>query len=129
MPSVDPDFYSAIRDLFDGQDYTKEPAESEESPIQLRVRRTVKVGLINALRSDPTMKGRILGILLMVISQIEFFVKFKAKRNNKVLKAIVWQEAGDEILVNLDTLFQLTIIPKCFPLPMDSRLQGKGSYC
>ena len=34
MPSVDPDFSSAIRDLFDGQDYTKEPAESEESPIQ-----------------------------------------------------------------------------------------------
>ena len=58
---MDPDFSSAIRDLFDGQDYTKEPAESEESPIQLRVRRTVKVGLTNALRNDPMMRGRILG--------------------------------------------------------------------
>ena len=77
---------------------------------------------------EPDYEG-VTGMQLMVIGQIEFFVKFKTMRNTKVLKAIVWQEAGDEILINLDTLFQLTIILKCFPLPMDSRLQGKGSYC
>ena len=49
------------------------------------------------------------------------FVKFKAMRNTKNLRAILCEEAGDKILVDLDTLIQWSIILKCFPLPMDLR--------
>ena len=49
------------------------------------------------------------------------FLNFKAMRNTKNLRSIVCEEAGNEILVNLDTLIQWSIILKCFPLPMDLR--------
>ena len=39
----------------------------------------------------------------------------------KVLKAIVCADEGDEILIDLETLVDWNIIPKCFPLPMNAQ--------
>ena len=69
---------------------------------------------------EPDYKG-VTGMQLTVIGQTEFFVEFKSMRNTNKLKAIMCHEAGVEILDDLGTLIQWTIIPKCFPLPMDSR--------
>ena len=69
---------------------------------------------------EPDYKG-VTGMQLTVIGQTEFFVEFKSMRNTNKLKAIMCHEAGVEILDDLGTLIQRTVIPKCFPLPMDSR--------
>ena len=58
---------------------------------------------------------------MTVIGQTEMFFNFKTLRNTKVLRAIVCEKAGDEIVVDLDTLIQFSIIPMCFSLPMDPR--------
>ena len=48
------DFSMDIVALFDGLDY-------DRSAFQERVHRILKVGQINNVKRDPTMKGRILG--------------------------------------------------------------------
>ena len=58
---------------------------------------------------------------MTVIGQTEMFLNFKTLRNTKVLRAIVCEKAGDEIVVDLDTLIKCSIIPMCFSLPMDPR--------
>ena len=42
-------------------------------------------------------------------------------RNTNFLRAIVSEDEGNKILVDLKTLIEWNIIPKCFPLPMDPR--------
>ena len=69
---------------------------------------------------EPDYKG-VAGMQLAVIGQTEMFIKFKTMRNTKVLRGIVCEEEGDEILVDLDTLIKWSIIPKSFPLPMDPK--------
>ena len=58
---------------------------------------------------------------MTVIGQTEMLLSFKTLRNTKVLRAIVCEKAGDEIVVDLDTLIKCSIIPMCFSLPMDPR--------
>ena len=54
---------------------------------------------------EPDYEG-VTGMQLTVIRQTEMLFNLKAMRNTKVLRAIVCEEAGDEILVNSDTLIQ-----------------------
>ena len=42
-------------------------------------------------------------------------------KNTKVLRAIVCEEEGDDILVDMETLIQWSIIPRSFLLPMDPK--------
>ena len=56
---------------------------------------------------------------LTVVEQIEMFIKFNTMRNTKVHMAIVCEEEGNEILVDLDTPIEWNIVPKCFLLPLD----------
>ena len=62
---------------------------------------------------------------LTVIFQVEFFVQFKVMRYKKMFMTIVCEEAGKEIIVDLDSLIQWTIIPKCFPLNRDQGTPGQ----
>ena len=57
VSTEDPDYSSSIKAFFDDLEYRKE----QESVFQQRVRRILKVGQVNTLRSDPRMRGRILG--------------------------------------------------------------------
>ena len=57
MSTEDPDYSSSFKAFFDDLEYRKE----QESVFQQRVRRILKVGQVNTLRSDPTMRGWILG--------------------------------------------------------------------
>ena len=153
----DVDFSSNIFSLFEGLVYSI-------SAFQERVRRILKIGWINNVRHDPTMKGRILGnscnkylnfiadtgtqvaiipwflndrnklqivptdpdepeykgvtgMKLTVVGQTEMFIKFKTM---KVLRAIVCEDEANKILVDLETFVEWSIIPKCFPLLMNT---------
>ena len=59
------------------------------------------------------------GHSLTVIGQTSMYVKFKHMKNTRELRALVVEEEGQEVLVDLETLINWGIIPDCFPLPMD----------
>ena len=65
---------------------------------------------------EPSYEG-VTGTGLTVIGQADFWVKFKSLREAKRVKALVCEEQGDEILVDLDSLIQWSIVHKDFPLP------------
>ena len=48
---------------------------------------------------------------LTVVEQIEMFIKFNTMRNTKVHMAIVCEEEGNEILVDLDMPIEWNIVP------------------
>ena len=56
---------------------------------------------------------------MKIVGQTEFWVKMKSMKKLKKVHALVAEEAGDEVLLDLDTLIDWSIIPKSFPLPMD----------
>jgi hypothetical protein len=56
---------------------------------------------------------------MKIVGQTEFWVKFDNLKHPKKIHALVAEEAGDEILIDMDLLIELSILPKNFPLPMD----------
>ena len=54
-----------------------------------------------------------------IIGQCTFWVKFDNMKNPKLIRALVAQEAGEEILLDLDLLIEWTILPADFPNPQD----------
>ena len=56
---------------------------------------------------------------MKIVGQTDFWVKFDNLKHPKKIHALVAEEAGDEILIDLDLLVEWSILPKNFPLPMD----------
>ena len=56
---------------------------------------------------------------LTIIGQTTAFIKLDLIKHPVMLDLLVCTDDGDEGLLSLDTLKELTIIPRDFPLPMD----------
>ena len=56
---------------------------------------------------------------MKIVGQTEFWVKFDNLKHPKKIHALVAEEAGDEILIDLDLLVEWSILQKNFPMPMD----------
>ena len=81
-------------------------------PWVVAERNRVKCSPVDA--DEPDYEG-VTGMQLTVIRQIEFFVQFKVMRYTKMLMTIVCEDEGDDMIVDLDSLIQWTIIHKCSP--------------
>ena len=56
-----------------------------------------------------------------VVGQCSFWVKFDNMKHQKKISGLVAEQAGQEILIDLDLLVEWTILPKDFPNPMDPK--------
>ena len=65
---------------------------------------------------EPSYEG-VSGSGLTILGQTSFFVNFQTLREAKLVSALVIEEYGSEILVDLDSLIQWSIVPPDFPLP------------
>ena len=60
---------------------------------------------------------------LTIIGQTTAFIKLDVVKHPVKLDFLVCTDDGDEGLLSLDTLKELTIIPRDFPLPMDRSIR------
>ena len=60
---------------------------------------------------------------LTIIGQTTAFIKLDLIKHPVMLEFLVCTDDGDEGLLSLDTLKELTIIPRDFPLPMDRSMR------
>ena len=60
---------------------------------------------------------------LTIIGQTTAFIKLDVVKHPVKLDFLVCTDDGDEGLLSLDTLKELSIIPKDFPLPMDKSMR------
>ena len=58
---------------------------------------------------------------LTIIGQCTFFVKFDILKKAKKVRALVCSDEGCEILIDLQSLIDWTILPTNFPCPIDPR--------
>ena len=56
---------------------------------------------------------------LEIIGQCHINVKIEGMKNVKRMHCLVANQCDDEILIDLNTLMEWSILPKCFPMPMD----------
>ena len=54
-----------------------------------------------------------------IVGQTHFWVKFDNMKNPKYIRALIANEAGEEILLDLDLLIEWSILPPDFPNPQD----------
>ena len=76
--------------------------------------------------SDEPQYVGVTGITLEIIGQTNIWVVFDNIRGGKELQVLVARQEAEEILVDLDTLMDLSIIPKDFPLPQDPKMKEDG---
>ena len=60
---------------------------------------------------------------LTIIGQTTAFIKLDVVKHPVMVEFLVCTDDGDEGLLSLDTLKELTIIPRDFPLPMDRSMR------
>ena len=60
---------------------------------------------------------------LTIIGQTTAFIKLDLIKHPVMLEFLVCTDDGDEGLLSLDTLKELTIIPRDFPLPKDRSMR------
>ena len=60
---------------------------------------------------------------LTILGQTTAFIKLDLVKHPVKLNFLVCTDDGDEGLLSLDTLKELSIIPKDFPLPMDKSMR------
>ena len=77
-------------------------------------------------RDEPGCQG-VTGDELNIIGQCTFYVKFDILKKAKKMKALVCSDDGCEILIDLQSLIDWTILPPNFPCPMDPREAEKNS--
>ena len=58
---------------------------------------------------------------LDIIGQCEMNVKIEGMKKVKRIHFLVANQSDDEILIDLATLVEWSILPKCFPMPMDEK--------
>ena len=76
-----------------------------------------KLQIVPTDPDEPEYKG-VTGMKLTVVGQTEMFIKFKTMKTTKFLRAC--EDEDNEILVDLETFVEWSIIPKCFPLLMNT---------
>ena len=75
---------------------------------------------------EPSYEG-VSGSGLTVLGQASFFVNFQILREAKKVSALVIEEQGSEILIDLDSLINWSIVSPNFPLPQsDSKKIPQG---
>ena len=87
-------------------------------PKLIAVRNKVKIfevdqdepGVISASGHDMT-----------IIGQAVFWIKFDIMRNPKRMRVLICEEEGDEILIDVQSLVDWSILPPNFPEPMDPK--------
>ena len=75
---------------------------------------------------EPGCKG-VTGDELSIIGQCPFFVKFDILKKANKVRALVCSDEGSEILIDLHSLIDWTILPHNFPCPLDPREAEKSS--
>ena len=85
-------------------------------PIEIATKHELKV--VDPDRDEPGCNSAS-GHDMKIVGQTDFWVKFDNLKHPKKIHALVAEEAGDEILIDLDLLVEWSILPKNFPLPMD----------
>ena len=74
---------------------------------------------------EPSYEG-VSGMGLTALGQCSFFVNFQVLREAKEVRALVIEEQGNEILIDLDSLIKWSIVPPNFPFPQqDSEKSNK----
>lgn len=74
---------------------------------------------------EPSYEG-VSGEGLTVLGQCSFFVNFQILREAKEVKALVIEEQGNEVLIDLDSLINWSIVAPNFPFPQqDSEKSNK----
>ena len=58
---------------------------------------------------------------MTIIGQATFFVKFDILKNPKRMRVLICEEEGDEILINVQSLVDWSILPPNFPEPQDPK--------
>ena len=85
-------------------------------PIEIASKHGLKVEKVD--RDEPGCNSAS-GHDMKIMGQTEFWVKFDNLKHPKKIHALVAEEAGDEILIDLDLLVEWSILPNNFPMPMD----------
>jgi hypothetical protein len=58
---------------------------------------------------------------LTIIGQATIWIKFDIIRRPKKMRVLICEEEGDEILIDIQSLVDWSIIPPNFPMPMDPK--------
>ena len=61
--------------------------------------------------------GKAANVELTIPDRESFFVNFQVLREAKEVRALVIEEEGSEILIDLDSLIKWSIVPPNFPFP------------
>ena len=77
-------------------------------------------------KDEPGCQG-VTGDELSIIGQCTFFIKFDTLKKAKKVKSLVCLDEGSEILIDLQSLIDWTILPPNFPCPLDPREAEKSS--
>ena len=76
---------------------------------------------IKVYPADPDEPGVVSasGHELTIIGQATIWIKFDIIRRHKKMRVLICEEEGDEILIDIQSLVEWSIIPPNFPMPMD----------
>merc|ERR1711888_442183 len=89
-------------------------------PVRLAAKNDLKWYAVD--KDEPSYKS-VTSQSLEVIGQTQCFVKLEKVRNSVKLSFIVVMDDSDESLLSLDTLKNLSIVPKDFPNPMNPAMR------
>jgi lambda repressor-like predicted transcriptional regulator len=78
---------------------------------------------VDVVEVDPDEPGVLSasGHDLTIIGQATFYVKFDIIQNPKKMRVLVCKEEGDEILIDVQSLVEWSILPPNFPEPQDPK--------